>query len=42
MTQSVVATTAIDANIWGTILIFIIPGALLGAGIGYTVYRRRR
>lgn len=42
MTQSVIATTATDANIWGTILIFIVPGATLGAGIGYTVYRRRR
>ena len=42
MTQAVVTTTATDVNIWGTILIFLIPGALLGAGIGYTVYRRRR
>jgi hypothetical protein len=42
MSQSMVTTTAIDVNIWGTILIFIVPGALLAAGIGYTVYRRRR
>ncbi len=42
ITQSTITTTAIDANIWGTILIFIIPGALLAAGLGYTFYRRRR
>ena len=42
MSQSMVTTTAIDVNIWGTLLIFIVPGALLAAGIGYTVYRRRR
>lgn len=42
MTQTMVTTTAADVNIWGAILIFIIPGALLGGGIGYTVYRRRR
>ena len=42
MTQSVIATTATEANVWGTILIFIVPGALLIGGIAYTVYRRRR
>ena len=42
MSQSMVTTTAIDVNIWGAILIFVIPGAFLAAGIGYTVYRRRR
>ncbi len=42
ITESTITTTAIDANIWGTILIFIIPGALLAAGLGYTFYRRRR
>ena len=42
MSQSMVTTTATDVNIWGAILIFIAPGALLAAGIGYTVYRRRR
>lgn len=42
MSQAMVNTTALDVNIWGTILIFLIPGAFLAAGIGYTVYRRRR
>ncbi len=42
MTQSVIATTATDANVWGTILIFVVPGVLLAAGLGYTIYRRRR
>lgn len=42
ITEATIATTAVDANIWGTILIFLIPGALLAAGLGYTIYRRRR
>ncbi len=42
MPQATIATTATDANIWGTILIFVIPGILLAAGLGYTIYRRRR
>ena len=42
MSQTMVTTTAMDVNVWGALLIFIIPGALIGAGIGYTVYRRRR
>lgn len=42
LSESLITTTATDANIWGTILIFIIPGAVLGGGIGYWVYRRRR
>ncbi len=37
-----IATTATDINIWGSILIFIIPIAILGGGIAYSVYRRRR
>lgn len=42
MSQMMVTTTASDVNIWGALLIFIIPGALIAGGIGYTVYRRRR
>ncbi len=42
LSEPVIATTATDANVWGTILIFIIPLAVLGAGIGYSVYRKRR
>ncbi len=42
LTESLITTTATDANVWGTILIFIIPGAVLGGGIIYWVYRRRR
>lgn len=42
LSEPLITTTATDANIWGTILIFIIPGAVLGGGIGYWVYRRRR
>lgn len=42
LSETLITTTAIDANIWGTILIFIIPGAVLGGGILYWVRRRRR
>lgn len=42
LSEPTISTTATDANIWGTVLIFIIPGAVLASGIGYTVYRRRR
>ena len=42
LSETLITTTAIDANIWGTILIFIVPGAVLGGGIIYWVRRRRR
>ena len=42
LSEPTITTTATDANVWGTILIFIIPGAVLGGGIGYWIYRRRR
>lgn len=42
LTESLITTTATDANIWGVVLIFIIPGAVIGGGIVYWIYRRRR
>lgn len=42
MSTPVLATTETDVDIWGAILLFIVPGTLLAAGIAYTVYRRRR
>lgn len=42
LSEPMIVTTATDANIWGTILIFIVPLVVLGGGIGYSVYRRRR
>ena len=42
LSETLITTTAADANIWGTILIFIIPGSVLGGGIIYWVRRRRR
>jgi hypothetical protein len=42
LSETLITTTAIDANIWGTILIFIIPGAVLVGGIVYWLWRRRR
>ena len=42
LSETLITTTAADANIWGSILIFIVPGAVLGGGIIYWVRRRRR
>lgn len=42
LSEPTITTTAIDANIWGSILIFIIPGAVLGGGVAYWLWRRRR
>ncbi len=42
LSEPLIVTTATDANVWGTILIFIVPLSVIGAGIGYSVYRRRR
>ncbi|MBQ4140552.1 MAG: Gldg family protein [Clostridia bacterium] len=42
MNEMRITTTETDVNIWGTILIFVIPGAILAGGLGYTIYRRRR
>ncbi len=42
LSEPIISTTATDANVWGTILIFVIPLAVLGTGIGYSVYRKRR
>ncbi len=42
LSEATITTTAIDANVWGTILIFIVPGAVLGGGVIYWIWRRRR
>lgn len=42
LSEPKVITTATDVNIWGSILIFIIPGAVIGGGVAYCIYRRRR
>lgn len=42
LSDPVITTTATDANLWGTVLIFIVPGAVLGGGIIYWIRRRRR
>lgn len=42
LSEPTITTTATDANIWGSILIFIIPGAVLGGGVVYWLWRRRR
>jgi len=42
MSTPVLTTSETDVNIWGAVLLFIAPGALLAAGIAYIVYRRRR
>ena len=42
LSESLITTTATDANLWGSILIFIVPGAVLGGGIIYWIRRRRR
>ena len=42
LSETLITTTAADANLWGSILIFIVPGAVLGGGIIYWIRRRRR
>ena len=42
LSEALLVTTATDANVWGSILIFIVPGAVLGGGIAYWLWRRRR
>lgn len=42
LSEPTITTTATDANIWGSILIFIVPGAVLGGGVVYWIHRRRR
>lgn len=42
LSEPLITTTATDANLWGTILIFIVPGAVLGGGLLYWIRRRRR
>ena len=42
LSEPLIVTTATDANLWGTILIFIVPGAVLGGGIIYWIRRRRK
>lgn len=42
LSEPTITTTATDANLWGSILIFIVPGAVLGGGVAYWLWRRRR
>ncbi len=42
LSEPLITTTATDANVWGSILIFIVPGAVLGGGAVYWLHRRRR
>jgi ABC-2 type transport system permease protein len=42
LSEPTITTTATDANVWGVILIFIVPGAVLGGGVAYWLWRRRR
>jgi hypothetical protein len=42
LSEALLVTTATDANVWGSVLIFIVPGAVLGGGIAYWLWRRRR
>ena len=42
LSEPTITTTATDANVWGVILIFVIPGAVLGGGVAYWLWRRRR
>lgn len=42
LSEPTILTTAADVNVWGTILIFVVPSVVIGAGIAYCIYRRRR
>ena len=42
MTEPVLSVDANDANLWGTILIVVVPLVILGGGLAYFIYRRRK
>ena len=42
MTEPVLSVDANAANLWGTILIVLVPVVILGIGLGYFIYRRRK
>ena len=42
MSDPVLTVTEQSANLFGTVLIFVIPGLLIGAGLAIWIVRRRK
>ncbi len=42
LSEAVLTVSETQANFWGVILIFIIPAAVIGGGLIYFIYRRRK